>query len=88
MNQPVRALSVTALGIGRKGEIPVQGTLFADKEEHSRAEQLEQAVFALRKKYGKQSIGRAGVMNADFGRGKGNNQNDKGSYIPFHGIEE
>ena len=88
MNQPVRAISVTALGIGRKGEVPVQGSLFADEKEHTRAEQLEQAVFTLRKKYGRQSIGRAGVMSADFGHGKGNNRNDKGSYIPFHGIEE
>lgn len=88
MNQPVRAISVTALGIGRKGEIPVQGSLFADEKEHTRAEQLEQAVFTLRKKYGRQSIGRAGVMSADFSHGKGNNRNDKGSYIPFHGIEE
>ena len=87
MQKPVRALSVTAIGIGKKEEIAVQGSLFGESKSHEKAEQLEQALFALRKKYGKDSIGRAGVLHADF-NSKGNNKNDKGSYVPFHGIEE
>ena len=86
MTKPVRAITVTALGLGRRGEMPLQGSLFGPNPAHSRAEQLEEAIFALRKKYGRDSVNRAGMMQAGFDRRTG--REEKGDYVPFHGIEE
>ncbi len=38
MTKPVRAITVTALGLGRRGEMPLQGSLFGPNPAHSRAE--------------------------------------------------
>ncbi len=70
LRKPIRMLTITANNLVTAGETGEQMTLFSgeDKQqEKEKQEKLETALDAIRGKYGRDSIGTAGILGNDIG---------------------
>ena len=81
----LRAMTITAIGISKEEETVYQMDLFGVDEKTEKQENLEDAFYGLKKKYGDAMIRRGNLLNVE---GKGEPSDDEDRYIPFHGLEK
>lgn len=89
MRKPVRALSVAGIQVVGSGEAAEQMSFFdGGEDKRVRQEKLEQAVYAIRNRYGREALNLAAAFQSDVFAKKDGESPDASKlseYTPFHG---